>query len=41
MSVDHDVKGVPSIFKVIRSVVALARMFPILDLSSEENAARR
>ncbi len=38
---DRGVKGAPSIFKVIRSAAALARMFPILDLSCEENAARR
>jgi hypothetical protein len=29
--------GVPSIFKVIRSPVALARMLPTLDLSCAEN----
>jgi hypothetical protein len=27
---DRDVKGTPSIFKVIRSTVALAKMFPIV-----------
>ena len=31
----------PSIFKIIRSPEALARMLPTLDLSCEENAARR
>ena len=35
---DLDVTGAPSIFKIIRSVVALARIFPILDLICEENA---
>jgi hypothetical protein len=30
-------KGVPSIFKVIRGVVSSERMFSILDLSCEEN----
>ncbi len=34
---DRDVKGVLSIFKVIRSPAVLARMFPILDLSCEKN----
>ena len=29
--------GVPSIFKLIRSVVVLARMLPTLDLNCEEN----
>ena len=37
---DRDVKGVPSIFKVIRSDSALARMLPTLDLSCDD-AARR
>jgi hypothetical protein len=31
----------PSIFNVIRSVAALERMFPTLDLSCEANASRR
>ena len=31
----------PSIFNIIRSAAALARMWPTLDLSCEENAARR
>ena len=34
---DRDTKGVPSIFKVIRSVSVLGSMFPILDLICEEN----
>ena len=33
--------GAPSIFKLIHSVAALARILPILELSCEENAARR
>jgi hypothetical protein len=33
--------GASSIFKTIRSAAALARMLPTLDLSCEENAARR
>ena len=37
---DRDVKGARSIFKVIRSAAALARMLPILDLSCEENATQ-
>ncbi len=36
---DLEVIGAPSIFSVIRSAAALARMLPILDLSCEENAA--
>jgi hypothetical protein len=32
---------VPSIFKIIRSTTALARIFPILDLNCEENVVRR
>ena len=38
---DRDVKGVPSIGKVIRSAGVLVRMLPILDMSCEENTARR
>ncbi len=38
---DRDVKYVLSIFKVNFSVSNLARMFPILDLSSEENEVQR
>ena len=34
---DLDVTGAPSIFKRIRSAPALARIFPVLDLSCEEN----
>ena len=37
---DVEAIGVPSIFKLIRSAAALARMLPTLDLSDEENAAR-
>jgi hypothetical protein len=37
---DRDVKGVSSIFKVIRSPVVLPRMLPILDWSCEENTVR-
>ncbi len=33
--------GATSIFNVIRSDVALARMLPTLDLSCEENTVRR
>ncbi len=33
---DLDVTGVPSIFSVIRSAAALARMLPTFDLSCEE-----
>ncbi len=32
--------GIPSIFNFIRSVAALARMLPTLDLSCEEKAER-
>ncbi len=37
---DLDATGVPSTFRVILSVAALARMLPTLDLSYEENASR-
>jgi hypothetical protein len=37
---DLDAIGAPSIFKLIRDAAALARMFPTLDLSYEENAVR-
>ena len=36
-----DVIGVPSKLRVIRKAEALARVSPTLDLSCEENAARR
>ena len=38
-----DLEGIgdPSIFNIIRSATALVRMWPTLDLSCEENAARR
>ena len=38
---DLDAVGAPSILRLIRSVASLERMLPILDLSCEENAARR
>ena len=38
---DLDATGAPSILRLIRRAAALARMLPILDLSCEENAARR
>ena len=38
---DLEAIGAPSIFDVIRRAAALARMLPTLDLSCEENAARR
>ena len=38
---DLEAIGAPSIFKTIRSAAALGRMLPTLDLSCEENAARR
>ena len=38
---DLEAIGAPSIFNVIRSAAALARMFPTVDRSCEENAARR
>ncbi len=34
---DRDATGVPSIFKVIRSVEVVTRMLSILDLRCEEN----
>ena len=37
---DLEAIGSPSIFNVIRSAAALARMLPTFDLSYEENAAR-
>ena len=36
---DLDTTGAPSIFKIIRSAAALARIFPILDLNCEENTS--
>ena len=36
---DLDATGAPSIFNIIRSAAALARMLPTFDLSCEENAA--
>ena len=36
---DLDATGAPSIFNVIRTAAALARMLPTFDLSCEENAA--
>ncbi len=38
---DLEAIGVPSMFKLIRSASALTRMLPTLDLTFEENAARR
>ncbi len=38
---DLEAIGDPSMFNVIRSVAALARMLLTLDLSCQENAARR
>ena len=38
---DLEAIGAPSIFNVIRSAAALARMLPTLDFSCEEKAARR
>ena len=38
---DLEAIGAPSIFSVMRSAEALARMLPTLDLSCEENAALR
>jgi hypothetical protein len=38
---DFDMMGDPSNLSVIRKAAALARIFPTLDLSIEEKAARR
>ena len=38
---DFDAIGAPSILRLIRSAAALARMLATLELSCEENAARR
>ena len=38
---DLEAIGAPSMFRLIRSAAALARMLPTFDLSFEENAARR
>ena len=38
---DLEAMGAPSILRLIRSAAALARIMPTLDLSCEENIARR
>jgi hypothetical protein len=38
---DLEAIGIPLMFNVIHSAADLARMFPTLDLTCEENAVRR